>query len=133
MIRCVRIWTGPDDNSLFEEGTIAMPGTKRGDAVSLLERAATISFHETAAGGAFTPHQAPARQFVLTFSGTLEFKTATGATFHIHPGDVLLAEDTIGSGHSWKLVDDQPWRRAYVVIDVDANSTHLFTPRGETA
>jgi len=127
MIRCVRIWTGPDDHSLFEEGTIAMPGSARGDAVSLLERAATISFHETASGGAFTPHQAPARQFVLTFSGTLEFKTATGATFRIHPGDVLLAEDTIGSGHSWKLVDDQPWRRAYVVIDVDANTTPLFS------
>jgi hypothetical protein len=34
----------------------------------------------------------------------------------IHPGDVLLAEDTAGSGHSWRLVDDEPWRRAYVIL-----------------
>ena len=25
MIRCVRIWTGKDGNSLFEEGTIELP------------------------------------------------------------------------------------------------------------
>jgi hypothetical protein len=29
---------------------------------------------------------------------------------------VLLAEDTAGSGHSWHLVDNQPWRRAYVIL-----------------
>jgi hypothetical protein len=28
----------------------------------------------------------------------------------------LLAEDTTGTGHSWRLVDDQPWRRAYVIL-----------------
>jgi quercetin dioxygenase-like cupin family protein len=126
MIRCVRLWTGPDGHSLFEEGTIAMPGDAHGDLVSLTERAANISFHETPPGGEFTHHQAPSRQFVLTISGTLTFKTGAGATFDIRAGDVLLAEDTIGTGHSWKLIDNQPWRRAYVVIDVDANTTALF-------
>ena len=126
MIRCVRIWTGPDGHSLFEEGTIAMPGNQPGDLVSLTERAASVSFHETAPGGEFTAHQAPTRQFVLTISGTLQFKTATGATFEMRAGDALLAEDTLGTGHSWKLIDNQPWRRAYIVIDVDANTTALF-------
>lgn len=126
MIRCVRIWTGPDGHSLFEEGTIAMPGNARDDVVSLTERAASISFHASAPGADFAHHQAPARQFVLTISGTLQFKTATGATFEIRAGDVLLAEDITGTGHSWKLIDNQPWRRAYVVIDVDANTTALF-------
>ena len=120
MIRCIRIWTGPDGNSLFEEGHIAWSGQGRGDDLSLAAATAQISYRETAAGGAFAPHQAPARQFVLTLSGTLEFKTASGALFHICPGDILLAEDTTGSGHSWKLIDDQPWRRAYVVLADDA-------------
>jgi len=53
---------------------------------------------------------------VLTLSGTLEFTTRRGDRFMIHPGDVLLAEDTAGSGHSWRLVDDEPWRRAYVIL-----------------
>jgi len=34
----------------------------------------------------------------------------------LHPGDILLAEDTAGTGHSWKLVDENPWRRAYVIL-----------------
>jgi hypothetical protein len=39
-----------------------------------------------------------------------------GQHFTIRPGDILLAEDTAGGGHTWKLVDDQPWRRVYVVL-----------------
>jgi hypothetical protein len=49
-------------------------------------------------------------------SGTLDFQTRDGKRFLIHPGNVLLAEDTAGSGHSWKLTDDSSWRRAYVVL-----------------
>lgn len=128
MIRCVRLWTGPDDHSLFEEGSIALPG----QALSLAARTTDILFRETAAGGALTPHQAPRRQFVLTLSGTLEFKTATGATFIIRPGDVLLAEDVTGSGHSWRLIDDQPWRRAYIVLDADS-ATQFTAHRGVPA
>jgi quercetin dioxygenase-like cupin family protein len=121
MIRCVRIWTGPDGDSLFEEGAIALPHGDRGDVLSGTVPAASISYRETRSGGTFAPHDAPTRQFVITLSGTLEFRTAKGATFRIHPGDILLAEDTTGSGHSWRLIDDQPWRRAYVIIGADTD------------
>ena len=116
MIRCVRIWTGEDNDSLFEEGMIELPKGERGDILSDNIMASSISFRETRSGGTFAPHDAPARQFVITLSGTLEFKTVKGETFTIRPGDILLAEDTTGTGHSWRLVDDQPWRRAYVIL-----------------
>ena len=116
MIRCVRIFTGDDGDSRFEEGTIAMPDGERGDLLSGVVDSTGISFRETAPGGSFSPHQAPTRQYVVTLAGTLEFRTARGATFMINPGDVLLAEDTTGTGHSWRLTDEQPWRRAYVVL-----------------
>lgn len=119
MIRCVRIWTGQDGNSLFEEGMIDLPKGERGDILSELVATSSISFRETKSGGTFAPHDAPTRQFVITLSGTLEFETATGATFLIRPGDILLAEDTTGTGHSWKLMDDKPWRRAYVIVGAD--------------
>lgn len=120
MIRCVRIWTGSDGDSVFEEGTIDLARGERGDALSGALAAASLSFRETEAGGSFAWHDAPARQIVLTLGGTLEFRTRKGALFTIRPGDVLLAEDTTGSGHSWRLVDDQPWRRAYVILASDA-------------
>lgn len=121
MIRCVRIWTAEDGNSSFEEGQIDLSGGARGDILSAVVASSSISFRETKAGGAFEWHDAPVRQFVLTLSGTLEFTTRRGDRFTIRPGDVLLAEDTAGSGHSWRLVDDEPWRRAYVILAPGVN------------
>ena len=116
MIRCVRIWTGDDGNSHFEEGVIDLEPGQRGDMLSGRMATTTISFQETASGGAFAWHTAPVRQLVITLSGTLDFQTREGEHFLIRPGDILFAEDTVGSGHSWRLTDDQPWRRAYVVL-----------------
>jgi len=120
MIRCVRIWTGADGNSYFEDGRIDLPKGERGDVLSGLSGVVSISFRETHAGGAFEWHDAPTRQFVITLSGTLDFQTREGKHFTLRPGDILLAEDTTGSGHSWRLIDAEPWRRAYVILAKDA-------------
>jgi hypothetical protein len=116
MIRCVHLWTDSEQNSRFEEGIIDMAPGRRGDLISGLTSTADISFEETATGGTFEWHTAPIRQLVITLSGTLEFLTRDGERFILRPGDILFAEDTTGSGHSWRLMDDQPWRRAYVVL-----------------
>jgi quercetin dioxygenase-like cupin family protein len=120
MIRCVRLWTGDDNNSRFEEGVIELGAGPRGDWLSGKLDVVTISFQETASGGAFAWHTAPVRQLVITLSGTLDFQTRDGEHFLLHPGDILLAEDTVGSGHNWKLTDDSSWRRAYVVLQPGA-------------
>src|SRR3979490_2959182 len=119
MIRCVRLWTGDDDNSYFEEGVIELKPSPRGDWLSDKLAVATISFQETASGGTLAWHTAPARQLVITLSGTLDFQTRGGQHFRLAPGDILLAEDTAGGGHTWKLIDDKPWRRVYVVLEQD--------------
>jgi quercetin dioxygenase-like cupin family protein len=116
MIRCVRLWTGDDGQSHFEQGWIDLPSGDRGDAVSGVVEAVSISFRETHEGGAFDWHDAPVRQLVLTLSGTLEFETRGGERFTLAPGDVLLAEDTTGGGHRWRSLGDIPWRRAYVIL-----------------
>ncbi|MGO9046962.1 MAG: hypothetical protein ACLQFW_08750 [Xanthobacteraceae bacterium] len=120
MIRCVRLWTGDDNNSHFAEGEIALDRGARGDILTGKLPVTTVSFQETASGGTLDWHDAPARQLVVTLSGTLDFETRSGQHFTLRPGDVLLAEDTAGGGHRWKLTDNQPWRRAYVVLAADA-------------
>ena len=60
------------------------------------------------------------RQLVVTLAGTLVFTTRDGEEFILTPGDVLLAEDTVGSGHQWRLVGEDPWRRLYVVLAAGA-------------
>ena len=74
-----------------------------------------LTFEETRSRLSASWHTAPHRQYVITLSGTLEFETRDGSRF-LGPGDVLLAEDTTGGGHRWRLLDDQPWRRVYVTL-----------------
>ena len=83
----------------MEEGTVAE--NDRTDVVA-------IHFKETPAHASFDWHEAPEPQYVITLSGTLEFTTRDGETFVLRPGDVLVAEDSVGSGHKWRLIDDQP-------------------------
>jgi quercetin dioxygenase-like cupin family protein len=116
MIRCVRLWTGDDENSHFEEGILDLEPGRNNDILTGKMAVSTIAFEETASGGSLEWHTAPVRQLVITLCGTLDFWTRAGAHFILRPGDILLAEDTAGGGHSWKLIDDQPWRRAYAVL-----------------
>ena len=121
MIRCVRMWTGEDGDSLFEEGWIDLAEGVCGDSVGEAVPVVELSFQETRSGRSYEWHQDPVPRFVITLSGTLEFKTKSGATFIIRPGDVLLAQDNSGTGHKWKLIGDDPWRRAYVVYENEAD------------
>jgi quercetin dioxygenase-like cupin family protein len=117
-IRAFKLYTGPDNASHVLEGTIDLKD--RVDVVA-------IHFKETAAHSSYDWHPDPEPQYVISLSGTLEFHTRDGETFVLRPGDVLLAEDNIGSGHKWRLIDDQPWRRAYVVLKPGAKDS--FVPK----
>src|SRR3954463_7300412 len=116
MIRCVRLWTGQAGASHGEVGALALNPGGNADLVPAAMPAAHVTVEETAGGGALAWHTAPVRQLVVTLSGTLDFITRDGERFTLHPGDVLLAEDTAGSGHQWQLQGSDPWRRMYVVL-----------------
>jgi hypothetical protein len=62
MIRCVRLWTGNDGNSHYDEG-------------------------ETKSGGSYEWHKDRAPRFVITLSGTLELETRGGEHFTKTEGD----------------------------------------------
>ena len=107
VIGCIRLFTGPDGRSHIEPVDVPLGAAHQ---VKLAR------FEESAAGSALDWHTAPCAQFVVTLTGTLEFTTRDGETFILRPGDVLLASDTAGTGHRWRLIDDQPWRRVYIEL-----------------
>lgn len=115
-IRLVHLVTGTDGESHFTVGEVEWASTGALGSISAQEEVQHLSFEETAARSSLDWHTAPARQYVITLFGTLEFEMRDGSTVTIAPGDVLLAEDTTGGGHRWRLVDDQPWRRVYVTL-----------------
>jgi quercetin dioxygenase-like cupin family protein len=116
MIRSYHLYTGADGNSHVQRGSVS-----GGELV----QAESILFKETPPQSSFDWHNDPIPQYVITLSGVLEFTTVDGETFTIHPGDVLLAVDHTGSGHKWRLVNDEPSKRAYVVFKKGAD-THFI-------
>ncbi|MEB0206018.1 hypothetical protein [Pseudomonas sp. CCC3.1] len=106
-IKAYKLCTGADNDSHVLQGTIDQ--TVRNDVTA-------IHFKQTPAHASYGWHNDPEPQYVMTLSGTLAFETRTGEKFTLHPGEVLVAEDNTGSGHRWNLIDDQPWRRGYVVL-----------------
>jgi uncharacterized cupin superfamily protein len=116
MIKAYLLYTGPDGDSHVVRGSIAK---------GALVGAKSILFQETAAHSFFDWHDAPTTQYVITLSGVLEFTTRGGEVFTLEPGDVLVAMDTTGTGHKWRLVNDEPWKRVYVMFEAGVE-THFL-------
>jgi hypothetical protein len=129
MIRCIKLWTGADQKSHYEEGFIDLEPGMRGDALSVKLPITSGSIKETNVDPKRGWHSDMARQLVITLSGTLEFETSDGR-FSLRPGDVLFTEDTSGAGHDWKMVGDQPWPRLRGPRSEDRRS--LSSSRGWT-
>jgi len=108
-MKAYRLFTTADGHSAFEEGKIT----------TLQHIAADYFFiqEDEASRLAFDWHPAPRRQVVITLRGTLEFTVTDGSTFLLHPGDILVAADTSGTGHKWRRVSEESWVRAYVVLE----------------
>ena len=113
MIKAYHLYTGADGNSHVTYGSVS------GNELVASE---SIFFKETAAHSSFDWHNDPIPQYVITLSGVLEFTTKGGETFTVHPGEVLIATDHTGTGHKWRLVNDEPWKRAYVVFKQGADT-----------
>jgi quercetin dioxygenase-like cupin family protein len=115
MIRAYLLYTGEDGNSHVTPGSISD---------GALVKADHVLFKESPQHSSFDWHDAPTLQYVITLSGVLEFTTRTGETFTLYPGDVLVATDNSGSGHKWRLINDEPWKRVYVIYD-QSEDTHF--------
>jgi quercetin dioxygenase-like cupin family protein len=110
------LFTGADEQSHVQIGGLDLSPGRNDDLVSVAMASSRVTAEETATGGTLAWHTAPVRQLVVTLAGTLVFITRDGEQFTLGPGDVLLAEDTVGSGHQWQLVGEDPWRRIYIVL-----------------
>jgi hypothetical protein len=58
-------------------------------------------------------HTAPRRQWCITLSGSVEIGIGDGTKKTFKAGDVFLAEDVTGQGHTAKPVN---WARAFVHV-----------------
>jgi len=61
-----------------------------------------------------TPHPAPRRQWVIMLRGALRVAVTDGASREFRPGDLLLLEDTEGTGHVQATVGDPPFEALFI-------------------
>jgi hypothetical protein len=97
-MRVLRIYTGDDGESHFEELDVPLNATRYG-SLSGAVPVKSVMFRETPVGGAIDFHNAPQRQFVVNLTGLVEIETGDGTKRRLGAGDILLADDTTGRGH----------------------------------
>jgi hypothetical protein len=112
-MKIVRLYTGPDNESHFEEVEIELNPTGHMHA-SALQPTQGIIFRSAPPDHLSDYHPVPKRQYVITLSGQVEIETGDGTIRRFGPGDVMLAEDTTGRGHITRVIGGQP--RDYVFI-----------------
>jgi hypothetical protein len=79
--------------------------------------AKSVTFIRTPAGWNGGWHPTPRRQFVIGMQGVLEFRTTDGGICVVHPGTIVLLEDTNGKGHHTQVVDKMDWWGVLVGLD----------------
>ena len=113
LMKIVRLYTGADNESHFEDIEIALNPMGHMQA-SELQSTHGIMFRSSPPSHSSDYHPVPKRQYVITLSGQVEIETGDGTVRRFGPGEVMLAEDTTGRGHITRVVGNQP--RHYVFI-----------------
>jgi len=104
----VRVFTGPDGQSHFEDVAVDLDGAGAAGRISALWPGAGVQFREVDGDYHLDFHTAPRRQLVVNLTGSVEIEIGSGDTRRLGPGSILLAEDTTGQGHISRNVGGEP-------------------------
>ncbi len=107
-MQIVRVYTGDDGESHFEDLDIELEEQGMAGAISALWPAKGVMFRTVSGDYDLDFHTAPRRQLVVNLHGSVEIEVGDGSVRRLDGGDILLAEDTTGRGHKSRNVDGQP-------------------------
>lgn len=102
----VEIFTNTtDQKSYFREVPVKTAGNQHLGGYSALIPAKGIMFRYSEQGQQFPQHTAPQQQFIVYRSGKVRVTASGGESRVFKAGDVLLASDTQGEGHSTEILE----------------------------
>jgi hypothetical protein len=116
-MRIVRVYTGSDGKSHFEDVDVAMGERGAAGRISAMVPARGVMFREVAGDYDLDFHNAPRRQYVVNLTGSVDLEVGDGSRRRLGPGSILLAEDTTGQGHKSCAVDGQPRTCLFIPLD----------------
>jgi hypothetical protein len=112
-MKIIRLYTGGDDESHFEELELEFEPFDIQE-ISSVQDVSGIVFRRALAGHVQDWHPAPRRQYVITLAGEGEIEIGDGSKRLFGPGNIMLADDVTGRGHITRSVGSQP--RLYATI-----------------
>ena len=110
----IRLYTGGDQQTYMEELDPASD-----PALTAMHDVKGIQFRVTEPGRFSDWHNAPRRQYVITLAGEAEIGIQDGTLRRFGPGDVLLADDTTGKGHSTRVTSSEKRYSVFIPLAVD--------------
>ena len=116
-MKVTRLYTGSDGESHFEDMTVPLKDQEGYFEWSEPIKATGIIFAELYNDELLDWHNAPRRQFIITLEGEVEIGIGDGTKRIFRAGDVILAEDTTGRGHSRRRGKNQHHKVIIVTLD----------------
>ena len=103
-IKVTRIFTGQDGQTHAEEYAVPLGAARGATELSETVDVTSLQFRRTSPAYFIDWHNAPRKQYVVTLAGESEVELGDGTKILLHPGHILLAEDTTGQGHISRAV-----------------------------
>lgn len=113
----VRLYTGADGRSHFEDMQVPMNDKGKIGFLSETVKATGVVFRQTGGNYDYDFHTAPQRQYVVNLEGEVEIEVGDGSKRIFRSGDILLAEDTTGQGHISRAVAGKPRKSLFITLD----------------
>ncbi|MEL0106719.1 MAG: hypothetical protein ACO3MW_04970 [Rhodospirillales bacterium] len=107
-MKLVRLYTGDDNETHIEQHDQMdyFDFTERNNTRTAVQQTHGIVFAKRDTDAPVKFHNATKRQYGLYLSATVELGMGDGSSVVMEPGDILLAEDTTGHGHTSKVLKE---------------------------
>jgi hypothetical protein len=115
-VRIVRIGVTVDGGSRFEDVVIDLTDAGAIGRLSAPYPASSVLFRENDPGYDLDWHCAPQRQLIVLLDGEIEVEVTSGEIRRFCGGDVVLVEDTTGTGHRTRSIGDEVRRSLFLLL-----------------
>lgn len=121
-VTVTRLYTGADGLSHFEPIEMKFSSTPQYHAPNAVLESEPVApkksyFVRVPAGFLQDWHNADVRRYLVTVSGRAEIEVTDGKKFVLGPGDVALAEDLTGKGHTFRVLGNRDWVALFVDLE----------------
>ena len=116
-MQITRIACMNDGASAFENVEIELNDSGAIGSLSKPYPVSSVLFRETPPDYDFDWHPAPHRQYIILLDGEIEIESGMGEKRRFRGGDILLLEDTWGSGHRTRTTNGKIRRSIFIRLD----------------